>query len=73
MFGDLFSPMHLIIILVIVLLIFGPGKLPDIGAGIGKGIQEFKKAVSQKQLSEDDSLKSIPSEAAQKEKKAGNA
>lgn len=35
---------ELIIILVIVFLIFGAGKLPEIGAGIGKGIKNFKKA-----------------------------
>ena len=35
---------ELIIILVIVFLVFGAGKLPEIGAGIGKGIKNFKKA-----------------------------
>jgi len=35
---------ELIIILVIILIIFGAGKLPEIGAGIGKGIKNFKKA-----------------------------
>lgn len=38
---------ELLIILVIVLVIFGVGKLPEIGAGIGKGIQNFKKATSE--------------------------
>ena len=38
---------ELIIILVIVLIIFGAGKLPEIGAGIGKGIKNFKKATSE--------------------------
>ncbi|MGD8366284.1 MAG: twin-arginine translocase TatA/TatE family subunit [Desulfobacterales bacterium] len=38
---------ELIIILVIILIIFGAGKLPDIGAGIGKGIKNFKKATSE--------------------------
>jgi TatA/E family protein of Tat protein translocase len=33
-----------IIFLVIVLVIFGPGKLPDVGAGMGKAIREFRKA-----------------------------
>ena len=33
---------ELIIILVIILIIFGAGKLPEIGAGIGKGIKNFK-------------------------------
>jgi sec-independent protein translocase protein TatA len=39
------SPVHLIIILVIVLVLFGPGKLPDLGKGLGKGIREFKDAM----------------------------
>jgi sec-independent protein translocase protein TatA len=37
---------EMIIILVIVLIIFGAGKLPEIGAGIGQGIRNFKKATS---------------------------
>ncbi|WP_083189744.1 twin-arginine translocase TatA/TatE family subunit [Orenia metallireducens] len=37
---------ELILILVIALVIFGPSKLPEIGAAIGKGIREFKKATS---------------------------
>jgi sec-independent protein translocase protein TatA len=36
---------ELIIILVIVLVIFGAGKLPDLGEGLGKGIRNFRKAV----------------------------
>ena len=35
---------ELIIILVIILIIFGAGKLPEIGSGLGKGIKNFKKA-----------------------------
>lgn len=37
---------ELIIILIIILIIFGAGKLPEIGAGIGQGIKNFKKATS---------------------------
>lgn len=37
---------ELIVILVIIMIVFGAGKLPEIGAGIGKGIRNFKKAVS---------------------------
>ncbi|MDA8105501.1 MAG: twin-arginine translocase TatA/TatE family subunit [Nitrospiraceae bacterium] len=47
MFEGLFQPLHLIVILAIVLVIFGPGKLPEIGAGLGKSIREFKKALSE--------------------------
>ncbi|MBI3302024.1 MAG: twin-arginine translocase TatA/TatE family subunit [Deltaproteobacteria bacterium] len=36
---------ELLIILVIVLIIFGAGKLPEIGEGLGKGIRNFRKAV----------------------------
>ena len=38
---------ELIIILVIILIIFGAGKLPEIGSGIGKGIRNFKKATNE--------------------------
>ena len=46
MFEGLFQPLHLIIILVIVLIIFGPSKLPELGKGLGKSIREFKKAMA---------------------------
>ena len=42
----LFQPMHIIVILVIVLIIFGPGKLPELGSSIGKAIKGFKKAMA---------------------------
>ena len=38
------SPAHLIIILVIALIVIGPGKLPEVGAAIGKSVKEFQKA-----------------------------
>lgn len=38
---------ELLVILVIVLVVFGVGKLPEIGSGLGKGIQNFKKATSE--------------------------
>ena len=37
---------ELIIILVIIMIIFGAGKLPEIGSGIGRGIKNFKKATT---------------------------
>ena len=37
---------ELMIILVIVLIIFGAGKLPEIGSGLGKGMRNFKRSVS---------------------------
>ena len=40
---------ELIIILIIILIIFGAGKLPEIGSGIGKGIKNFKKATNERE------------------------
>jgi len=39
---------ELVIILVIIMIIFGAGRLPEIGSGIGKGIRNFRKATSGK-------------------------
>jgi sec-independent protein translocase protein TatA len=41
----LLQPTHIFFILLIVLLIFGPGKLPELGKSLGKGIREFKDAI----------------------------
>ena len=38
------QPTHLILILIIALIVFGPGKLPDVGKAFGKMIQEFRQA-----------------------------
>lgn len=40
---------ELIVILVIIVIIFGAGKLPEIGSGIGKGIKNFKKATREEE------------------------
>lgn len=41
----LFEPTHLIFILIIVLIFFGPRKLPELGRGLGKSMREFKEAL----------------------------
>ena len=46
MFGSLGMP-ELIVILVIALIFFGPGKLPEVGGMIGKAIRGFKKAMEE--------------------------
>lgn len=48
---------ELVVILVIIVIIFGAGKLPEIGSGIGKGIKNFKNATKQ-----DDAQKKIDDE-----------
>jgi sec-independent protein translocase protein TatA len=44
---------ELIVIMIIALIIFGPGKLPDVGNSIGKAIRGFKKAVEEPEDKED--------------------
>ncbi len=46
MFGGIGMP-ELILILVIALVVFGPGKLPELGSTIGKAIRGFKKAMDE--------------------------
>jgi len=46
MLGELSLP-HILIVLVVVLLVFGAKRLPEIGASMGKGIREFKKSLSE--------------------------
>lgn len=40
------QPTHLILILIVVLIIFGPGKLPDVGKALGKTVREFRQAAT---------------------------
>jgi sec-independent protein translocase protein TatA len=71
MFEGLFQPMHMLVILVIVLVIFGPGKLPELGAGLGKSIREFKKAMSDPdRLLENKPVESTKTEESHSENKA---
>lgn len=42
--GDLFSPLHILIIVLIVLLLFGPSKLPGLARAAGQAIKEFRTA-----------------------------
>ena len=58
------GPVELIIIFVIVLVIFGVGKLPQIGEGLGKAIKGYKKAVD-----EDDVIDVTPKKSDEEEKK----
>jgi len=47
MFEGLFQPTHLILVLAIALIVFGPGKLPDLGKALGESIRELKKALNE--------------------------
>jgi len=54
-----------IILLVIVLIIFGPGKLPQIGSAVGSALREFRKATSE--LRDEVARTSVPADGAQPE------
>lgn len=54
MFQGLFQPMHLLVILVIVLIVFGPGKLGDLGSSLGKAIKGFRKAIAEPEKESED-------------------
>ena len=45
MIEDLLQPRHLLVILAVVLLLFGPQKLPELGKGLAEGIRGFKDAL----------------------------
>ena len=50
------GPLEIVIVLVIVLIIFGPKRLPDLGRSMGKGMREFKQSVTGK----DDDHEELP-------------
>jgi sec-independent protein translocase protein TatA len=59
MFEGLMQPMHLLIILGIVLIIFGPGKLPQLGSSIGKAIKGFKREMNEPDRKPEEAAKRI--------------
>lgn len=44
---DLLAPTHLVILLLVILIIFGPSRLGDVGGALGKGIRDFKRAINE--------------------------
>lgn len=55
-----FSPVQLIIVLVIVLLVFGAKRLPEIGRNLGSGAREFKDGITGKNPEPDDPISGPP-------------
>ena len=52
------GPLELVIVLVVVLVIFGPKRLPDLGRSLGRGMREFKNSV--REISEDKEPEELP-------------
>jgi sec-independent protein translocase protein TatA len=57
------GPAEIIIVLVIVLLVFGPKRLPDLGRSLGKGMREFKDSVTGKDKDEQEELPAVEAES----------
>jgi sec-independent protein translocase protein TatA len=61
---DLFSPRHLLIILVVVLLVFGTKKLRNIGSDLGSAVRGFKKSMNEGEAEDQVAPKQLPVAAA---------
>ena len=66
------GPTELVIILVIILIIFGAGRLPEIGGALGKGIRAFKRGQSGED-GEEDQGEETPEKAEEKSKEKSKA
>ncbi len=59
---------ELLVVLVIVMVIFGAGRISEIGSGLGKGIRDFKKAVTEPQDSQAEKSEQIENKSSSGEK-----
>jgi sec-independent protein translocase protein TatA len=68
MFEGVLQPEHLLLILAIVLIIFGPKKIPELGKSLGQAIRGFKDGINQAKeaMNEPDDKKPIDTSAIQK-------
>ena len=77
--GDLFSGPHLLVIMVIVLLLFGGKKIPELMRGLGRGIREFKDAKDnvkreiEDHMNEDNSSRNSSNTASNKQVSSGSS
>ncbi len=61
MVGDILQPTHLLFILVVALLVLGPKRLPEVGRSLGKGLRDFKSALSGEEQVPHDEVLNQPS------------
>jgi sec-independent protein translocase protein TatA len=54
--GDILQPTHLLFVLVIALLVLGPKRLPEVGRSLGRGLRDFRTAISGEDDSHSDTL-----------------
>jgi sec-independent protein translocase protein TatA len=55
MFDGLFQPMHLLVLLIIAMFVFGPKRLPELGKAMGDGIRSFRNGMKDKNAGQDES------------------
>jgi sec-independent protein translocase protein TatA len=67
------GPLEIVIVLVIVLIIFGPKRLPDLGRSLGRGMREFKDSVTGKDTGDDDEDRPELTKAEQDEAKSAES
>jgi sec-independent protein translocase protein TatA len=60
--GDLLSPSHIVFLLIIALLVFGPRKLPELGGAVGKTIKEFQRSMKEATRTHDETEEKTASE-----------
>jgi len=63
--GDLLQPTHLLFVLAVALLVLGPKRLPEVGRALGKGLRDFRSAMSGEELPERTTSAPEPSSSAQ--------
>jgi sec-independent protein translocase protein TatA len=57
--SGLVSPLHLAIVALVALVIFGPKKLPELGQGLGRGMRDFKRGISGDDLEDEKAVKAV--------------
>jgi sec-independent protein translocase protein TatA len=60
--GDILQPTHLLFILVVALLVLGPKRLPEVGRSLGRGLRDFRSAISGEETPHDEVLSQTTAE-----------
>ena len=67
---DLLAPTHLLLLLFVILIVFGPSRLGDVGGALGKGIRDFKRAINEPETISTATAKSLDASSVETRDKA---